>query len=260
MPQTPEHDRPDTEPGDALSSGVSIFIPLIVGLAIIVVGVLACYQLILGKRTEEIMRLRTEANQSLTDASRLLRLREYGRAKAKADETIRQAEEALRLAEEPLWFRSELDVEEFQELPLAYLYRADARTMPIYLGHRSLSEEEAHEALRAAVEDYTACIRIATDAEDLFLAYHGRGKAHAHLGEFEAAEADLTNAIRVKGTEGQAYFERHRVRLALEKSGEAQADRRRARELGFPPVVRNAGTVFGKNADASPVNASVPGR
>jgi Tfp pilus assembly protein PilF len=212
-----ETETDDTLPADSLPSSVSVLIPLIIGIAIISVGVVGSYQYVRNREEDRIIRDRSRAQEALTKALGHLKAGEYALAERTADDALQHQ----------------------PSMALAYLYRAEARVRQVPPAESGAPDEEARRRLARAVEDFTSCLRVATDPEDLFLAYLGRGGALARLGRYEAAEADLTRAIELHPHSGHAHFVRARVRLSEGREDEAAADRLRARELGFPP--RNTG-------------------
>ena len=83
-----------------------------------------------------------------------------------------------------------------------------------------------------AIADYTEAIRIKPDYAS---AYNNRGNAYGDLGQHDKAIFDLTQAIRINPDDANAYHNRN---LAYQKQGKkdlAEADRAKAKELGYKP-------------------------
>jgi regulator of sirC expression with transglutaminase-like and TPR domain len=85
-----------------------------------------------------------------------------------------------------------------------------------------------HGEFREAVADLTKTLELAPEHPG---ARRSRAAAYAALGEHAIAADDLTELIRRYPNEASLYVERSHSHRALGRSGDAEADERRAREL-----------------------------
>ncbi len=69
-------------------------------------------------------------------------------------------------------------------------------------------------------------------------AYVNRGIAYAHLGRFQDAKADLTQAITLKRQLAAAYYGRGLVAVYLDERDQASADIKQAAQLGDERALR----------------------
>ena len=105
-----------------------------------------------------------------------------GRAKVKLDQrpaAITDYDEAIRLNPN------------FAE---AYLHRGYLKD---YLAIREPLMAACHSALRSAIADFDAAIRLGLEHSDLFHAYYRRGEAKYNLDRYAAAIVDFDEAIRL---------------------------------------------------------------
>lgn len=87
---------------------------------------------------------------------------------------------------------------------------------------------EAKSMLKQAFDDYSRAIRISKAA----IAYHARGTAHLRSGDFEAAIADFTAAIKKDQLLVAAYQDRAVAYGRIGQRAKADADHQRAAQIG----------------------------
>jgi tetratricopeptide (TPR) repeat protein len=110
--------------------------------------------------------------------------------------------------------------------PLPYLGRATA--------YRELRQFDK------AIADSTEAIRIITRG-NLMQAHFGRGEASAGAGSFDRAIADFDETLRLNPEYAPGYYERGNAYKAIGQDSKAQADFKRATELGYggaPPTTK----------------------
>ncbi len=86
---------------------------------------------------------------------------------------------------------------------------------------------------RRAIADYDTLLKIDSAQEE---AYKLRGECYTNLGQFQPALDDFAKAINYDPeSAGSSYFARALLHETMGKKKEAQADRKRALELGYLP-------------------------
>ena len=83
-----------------------------------------------------------------------------------------------------------------------------------------------------AIADYTKVIELKPDGES----YYVRGNSYLEIGEYTKAITDLTKSIQLDPTYYWSYKQRAKAYRQLKKLRLAQADERKAAEIG-PPVI-----------------------
>ncbi len=182
--------------GELLSPGMTLLVPVIIGVAVLLVAVVASHRFL---ASEEAKRGR----QKLIQARDLLR------------ECLSQTEREEYEAAEKTASRAVLLA---PELHTAYFFRGKARAN---LGQ-----------FKEAIADYSESIRRNPDKEDTYQDYFARGKAHLQLSMLELAERDFSKALAVQKYFGEALVARALVRKQLGNESGAEDDLKRARQLG----------------------------
>ena len=83
-----------------------------------------------------------------------------------------------------------------------------------------------------AIADYTKVIELKPDGES----YYVRGNSYLEIGEYSRAITDLTKSIQLDPTYYWSYRQRAKAYRKLNKIRLAEADERKAAEIG-PPVI-----------------------
>jgi tetratricopeptide (TPR) repeat protein len=81
-----------------------------------------------------------------------------------------------------------------------------------------------------AIADYTKVIELKPDGDS----YYVRGNSYLDLGQYESAVRDLTRSIELDGSYYWAYKQRAKAYTHLKRFQLAQADERKAAEIGPP--------------------------
>lgn len=85
-----------------------------------------------------------------------------------------------------------------------------------------------------AIADYTKVIELKPDGES----YYVRGNSHLEIGDYANAVADLTRSIQLDPTYYWSYKQRAKAYRQLKRFRLAEADERKAAEIGPPSVTR----------------------
>lgn len=85
-----------------------------------------------------------------------------------------------------------------------------------------------------AIADYTKVIELKPDGES----YYVRGNSYLEIGQYAKAITDLTESIRLDPTYYWSYKQRAKAYRKLKKIRLAQADERKAAEIGPPVITR----------------------
>lgn len=85
-----------------------------------------------------------------------------------------------------------------------------------------------------AIADYTKVLELKPDGES----YYVRGNSYLEIGEYSKAITDLTKSIQLDPTYYWSYKQRAKAYRKLKKLRLAQADERKAAEIGPPVITR----------------------
>jgi tetratricopeptide (TPR) repeat protein len=118
--------------------------------------------------------------------------------------------------------------EVIQDLDQAIQLKPDYEIAYVNRGNAYLNLSQYERAIR----DYDKAIQLVPDDED---AYNNRGSAYRNLSQYERAIQDYDKAIQLKPDYAIAYQNRSYAKDKLNDKAGAEADRAKAKDLGYKP-------------------------
>lgn len=183
-----------------LTPGLAILIPLIIGAALLVVGIKLSHRFVTARQQNETREHLEKARGLLRKSLDSLREKDYPAAESWAGQAV-----AL-----------------VPDLATGYVFRAEGRA--------------GQGKQKSALADYTRALQLDPDTMDAYNAFYGRGQVHARLGMHNEAVEDFSAALKLQPHRAEGYLSRAAARKRLGDMDGYERDLRRAKELGLSVV------------------------